>query len=159
MGRAILSCSLCDRGVNFFKCGNHVRDPHFQPSIFHNDVAIIKYEPDDNDIYELIDKDLQKILYVTSVIKCYNTIKSPWESNQTCPYFDLETKALSKCWPKLWIVLDEKCADHFGIEWDIGKFQKINDCKYYCCNFKDENYNLIIKAVINPQTRKRLLTS
>lgn len=152
LGRAIYGCSLCDRGKDLFKVNNCMRDPHFPPSINYREVAIIKWEPDDSDFNQLVDIENRDDFYITSVMKCAGSCE------HKCPFIKLEVEALSKCWFKLVIFLDEKSAKHFGAKWKPGEFQD-HISKAYCCEMGSKEWGTINKGLSNPQIRKRLLTS
>lgn len=159
LSRSIYACSLCERGTSLYQHGNNIRDPHYPPSIWHREIAIIKWEPDNSDFSKLVDIDNRDDFYITSVIKCQGDADCP-----SCPFFDLELRALDECWFKMIIVLDEKTSDHFGMEWKPGKLQTMsghyhNNAKMYCCEYDSEEFKTIIKGLSNPQIRKRLLTS
>lgn len=148
------ACSLCERGCVFFQKDNLLKDPHFVPSLNYKEVAIIKYEPDVSDFDKLIDIQNRDDFYITSVIKCPKL-----NSDNDCPFFNLELKALEKCWFKLIIILDEKTANTFGINWDVGKIQESINGRFYCCEQNSKEFKTILKGLSNPQIRTRLLTS
>jgi hypothetical protein len=152
LNRAIYSCSLCERGNVFFEYKNLLRDPHFVPSMEYKNIAIIKYEPNDDDINELISIKNRDLFYITSIIKCAGKVSCE------CPYFDLEIKALSKIWFKLIILLDEKSSNYFGIEYTINSSLIKNGCKYMCCDYNDETFKKLISGMSNHLFRKHLLT-
>jgi len=108
LSRAILSCSLCERGKQLYKYKQLELNPQVQPSIFYKDIIIIKEKLDHNDINGIlsnISKLMKKykisydMFYYTSYAKCLNTGISE------CPYFNLEMRALSECDPKYIIII------------------------------------------------------
>lgn len=161
LGRAILACSLCKRGCEMYRHGHYVRVPHFQPSIWHKRIMLIKYEPDSDDIHGLFD-NIKPILdkfgaklsnfYCTSIIKCAG------DDNPNCPYFELEWKAMGNCMPDLIICFDESSANKIGAEYDIKRIQKLNKYKVFCIGPNNDGLELILKALSSPQTRSRLIS-
>jgi len=148
----VCAYSLCEAGRSLYQKDNCLRDPHYPGSINYKEIAIIKYEPDASDFNELISINNREDFYLTSVVKCPNGCSS-------CPFFDLELKALEECYPKLWIVLDDKSINNFGMDWKPGEFQERDNSKYYCCEIGSKEFTTMIKGLSNPQFRKRLLTS
>ena len=163
IGRCIHACSLCERGCSYYKYKNLERAPHSPPSIWHRNIALIKYEPTDLDIDGLFkDQNLKSLLhkhrakldhfYVTSIIKCLG------KTTVDCPYFEMEWKAIEPCLPKLLLLFDAKTAAHLGLEYKVGAVQKYKDSKVMCVGEDYEGLETILKILSNPQICNRLIS-
>lgn len=159
LGRCIISCSLCKRGLKEIKCGNELLDPHCQPSIWYKNVILIKQEPDCSDKAGLFES-LRDVItdcglnfdnfYKTTIIKCVG------DDYSECPYFELEWKAISECNIKLIICFDAMSVERVGGNSNvIDELQRINDILIF---YAQSNKKLValFKLLSNQQTRNLL---
>lgn len=161
LARTVSSCSLCPKGYKDHVFGHIEHDPHYPQNIWYKDIVLLKYEPEDQDVNGLYDS-IKPILakynlslknfYYTTIIKCPNHAKSSFK----CPYWRLELSALARIIPKIWIVFDDRSASHLGLNYKIGKFDKLNNNKVLFTNINHSSFETILKIIANPQLRKRL---
>ena len=152
LGRAICACSLCPRGLKDHQCNNNIKDPHYQPSIWHKEIMLIKYEPDDSDSSGLFKKVSDSDdFYCTTVIKCAG------EGKADCPFFKMELRALMPVMPKIIVVFDEISAKMFGAVFKSDDIQKFAKSKIICCHSENRT-KTVFKLLSNPKTRSHLLS-
>ena len=162
LSRAIIACSLCPCGTSPVQWGNQTRDPQFPPSIWHREIALVKYLPDSEDVNDLFNYHWLVLLldksdlslsdfYTTSINKCPNS--------KECPYFDLEWKALLQAGLKMVIIFDKESADWMGVPYEVGEFNSIHNVRTYCTDQHDRKLPSMIKIIGDRQMRKRLFPS
>lgn len=165
--RAISACSLCPKGCKLHNHNHIDRDPHYPQSIWHKNIALLKYKPDHSDINGKIFDGIKSTLakynltlddfYTTSIIKCPNHGAI---SNFQCPYWKLELQAINPVQPALWIVFDESSANDLSQTYRLGKFDQLNEnTKVFFTNTNHPSFEAILKMIINPRLRKRLCPS
>lgn len=160
ISKCIYSCSLCELGDNEVFHNNTYYDPHYSNNFKFNKIVFLKFSPTEHDVANGLFNDCKptcdKIgvkldsIYKTTIQKCYG------ESKYRCPYFDMEMEA-SKDLFKLIILFDKRSADYLGIEFIIGKLNRHDNYRTYCC----DGFNLeqILKLIKLSETNLQIRNS